>query len=207
MVPEDVRNHGDGEVSDRVRPRPAFAPERALDEVHRVGCAHAHVRVPLHPQEHAVGITDDDQVPRLVRRGGQAGADQRRHRRERMHLPAGGGLVRIGDRRDPQPGRVDAGCRRAPPRRDDRLAHRLAVPANGNLLPVAFDESLPRASELSRPVGRSVGHIDGQPRVRHASASLRHRAGSTEHSNPLDQLCSQLPTVGLRALSIGRLVA
>jgi hypothetical protein len=57
-------------------------------------------------------VADDDQVARFVGARAQARADQRRHHRERVDLPASRGLVGVGHhRRDPAPRRIHAGGR------------------------------------------------------------------------------------------------
>jgi hypothetical protein len=72
---------------DRVRARPYFAPESALDEIHRVRRRRANPRIAVEPQQQTLGIADDDQVVALVGEWPEPATNQRRGRLERMRLP------------------------------------------------------------------------------------------------------------------------
>ena len=85
--------------SDRVRAGSVLAPESPLGEVHRVGGGHAHPRVAPDPQQEPVGVTDDDEVRRLVCDGREAVLDQGQRGGQRMHVPARRGLLLVGENR------------------------------------------------------------------------------------------------------------
>ncbi len=144
--------------ADRVGPRAALAPQRADGEVHRVRGGEPDLGRALEPQQRPVGIADHHQVRRVVGDPGEALADQRRHRHQRMDLPARRGLVVVGDRgRGAVRARIDAGRRRAPPRVGDR-------PTDG-LRAIASEESLPGMANLPRSPRRRSRGVDGQPGI------------------------------------------
>ena len=144
--------------ADRVRAGAALAPQRPDGEVHRVRGGQPDRGRALEPQQRAIRIADHHQVRRVVGDPGEALADQRRDGEERMHLPAGRGLVVVGDqRRRALRARIDAGGERAAPGVGDRPPHGLRA--------ATADKPFPGASNFPRaPRGRGRG-INRQPGV------------------------------------------
>ena len=144
--------------TDRVRARAPFAPQRALDEVHRVGSCRAQLRVALHPQQEAVGIADHDEMFTLVGNRAQPFTDQRRRRLERMSFPTLGDLAAIAhQRRGSARDGVQAGRARPLPRLGDRQPYRIE--------PAVGEEPVPDRPQHTRSRLRRGRDVNREPRV------------------------------------------
>jgi hypothetical protein len=129
--------------ADRVRPRPALAPQRPDREVHRVGRRQPDARRAFEPQQRPVGVADDHQVRGVVGDPGEALAHERRDREQRVDLPTRRDLVVVGHGwRRAARRRVDAGRGRPLPGVGDRAAHGLRA--------IALEELLPGMANLTR---------------------------------------------------------
>ena len=140
--------------ADRVRARAALAPQRPDREVHRVRGREPDARRALEPQQRPVGIADHHQVRGVVGDPGEALADERRDRHERVDLPARRDLVVVGDRR--------RGAARASDRRRPRTSAARSRRSGGARTPAG------------RPRGSAPRH--GEPPARAARGRLWHRS-------------------------------
>ncbi|HET6171694.1 MAG TPA: hypothetical protein VFD90_03755 [Gaiellales bacterium] len=123
---------------DRVRAGTRFAPERPLDEVHRVGGRRANLRVAVDPQQLTCGVADDDHMLTLAGDAPQALLYQRRGRLEWMSLPPQRDVVAIPEHgwcaasRLVQPDRF-----RSLPGIGDRQPHRFEAAASHEVVPAS----------------------------------------------------------------------
>jgi hypothetical protein len=147
--------------ADRVGADAGLADQRARREVRRARGVQ-HPGVPVAPQQHAVGVADDDEVARLRRHRFEQIADLRRHARERMLRETLGDLVGV----EHDLGRlvgVDARPRAALPGAHDEVAQdrRRAAAGQDDFVGAAEEASMcdaiagevhrnPRTAQLSK---------------------------------------------------------
>lgn len=149
----------------RVGARTDFAPQRALDEVHRVGRRGAQLRLAVEPQQQTISITDDDQM--LAVRGDwtKPPTNQRPGHLERMRRPPCSHVAAIRKRgRCPRAGGVYPGSLGAVPRFGDRLTHLILV-APAQVLG-------PHQPKLSRAHRRRRCRIGRGPRIERHNVQL-----------------------------------